>query len=242
MHDRYLRSSVPESPSTFETYHFTRGVALLNQRLSQNPLPIEDWDALWLTATFLGTLSVGSVYSVAPNEAWPLKSPDWTEPEWLRMTQGKHAIWELTQPLRPESFLQTMKEEYVQMLTEDTSVKVNSAPRVLLKLCKITTASPENNPYYTALKTLLRLLNPHSGIFSRADFLAFTGQMTSSFKDLLRKKDPVALLLLALWYEKAGQAVWWIRVRATVESRSICQYLRFYHGDHRVIKLLVLPE
>jgi hypothetical protein len=61
--------------------------------------------------------------------------------------------------------------------------------------------------------------------------MTFTRHLQHSFKAMLQDKDPVALLLLALWYSKAGQFVWWIYQRAAVEGQSICLYLQRYHQE-----------
>lgn len=52
-------------------------------------------------------------------------------------------------------------------------------------------------------------------------------------------KNPVALLLLYLWYTRASESRWWIRIRAEYELPAIRTYLERYHGDNSVIQALL---
>lgn len=70
--------------------------------------------------------------------------------------------------------------------------------------------------------------------------LGFIRHVNPDYKTLLENKDPVALLLLALWYSSVEKAVWWIERRAAVEGRAICLYLERYHGDESAI-MEILP-
>lgn len=67
----------------------------------------------------------------------------------------------------------------------------------------------------------------------------FTRIVTGQFESLLRDRDPVALLLLYLWYSKARQGIWWIELRARVEVPAICLYLRRYHSERRDIMVFL---
>ena len=75
-----------------------------------------------------------------------------------------------------------------------------------------------------------------------AKVLTFLSCMPQSFKVLLRRKDPRTLLLLMLWYQKAGRAVWWIDMRSRIERQAICLYLRRYHSDNADIQELLPYE
>lgn len=125
------------------------------------------------------------------------------------------ALWELANPVRQDSLFQNMKDEYAEMFNSVALDGVSGIPSWLAMLCDLHEGSTmHNNPYFTAAHTLSLILDQRAGI-SQSRILAFTSQMESSFKDLLHAKDPVALLLLALWYERAGPAIWWIQHRAT---------------------------
>ncbi|KAL5358307.1 hypothetical protein BJX96DRAFT_182821 [Aspergillus floccosus] len=140
---------------------------------------------------------------------------------------GVHAVLTLTAVSLQESWpleshgdsdlalFQDIKGEYAQ-------ISDSVALALLCDLHKDSTAY--NNPYFTAAHTLSLVLD-QSAQLSRSRILAFTSQMKPFFKALLHAKDPVALLLLALWYERAGPVIWWIQHRATVEHQAIYLYL-----------------
>jgi len=84
-------------------------------------------------------------------------------------------------------------------------------------------------PYFGAVHGLAQVENILLDQLIPSRLMTFTRHLQHSFKAMLQDKDPVALLLLALWYSKAGQIVWWIYQRAAVEGQSICLYLQRYH-------------
>ncbi|KAJ1709234.1 hypothetical protein NYO67_8631 [Aspergillus flavus] len=231
MHNRHRGTPTPRGPSSFESYHISQCAALLSRKLSQ-PLRAEDRDPLWMTSTLLGIISTSSISSLTPEEAWPLKSSDTSDLEWLRMAEGKMSVWRLADPLRPNSLFRDMAEEYTQMYDGPFCIGTDRVPPALARLCCITpSSSPDTNPYFTAVHTIAPLLHRSPGQLSRANILSFTSRIERPFKSLLQARDPVALLLLSLWYVKAGDVVWWLRLRARVECQSICMYLRRYHAD-----------
>jgi hypothetical protein len=224
LHNRYQRQLSLEEPNAFEAYHAYKCAALLNQALSLSIRP-EERDTLWMAATFLGVHAVLTSTAVTPQEAWPLESHGDSDLAWLRFAGSKMAIWELTNPVRQDSLFQNMKGEYEQMFNSVAVSGADGIPSRLALLCGLHKDSTAyNNPYFTAAHTLSLVLD-QSAQLSRSRILAFTSQMEPCFKALLHAKDPVALLLLALWYERAGPVIWWIQPRATVEHQAIYLYL-----------------
>jgi hypothetical protein len=59
--------------------------------------------------------------------------------------------------------------------------------------------------------------------------------MEESFLHLLEAKDPLAMLLLSLWYAKTSEFQWWLSRRAALECQAICIYLETHHSDKREI-------
>lgn len=224
LHNRYQRELSLDEPNAFEAYHAYKSAVLLNQALSRS-IRLEERDALWMAATFLGVHAVSTLSATTPQEAWPLESHGDSDLAWLRFAGSKMALWELTNPVRQDSLFQNMKDEYAQMFNSVAVGGANGIPSWLALLCDLHEDSTAyNNPYFTAAHTLSLVLD-QSARLSRSRILAFTSQMEPSFKALLHTKNPVALLLLALWYERAGPAIWWIQHRATVERQAICLYL-----------------
>ena len=90
-------TNLKKNPSTGTTAQ-----RLFNDRLSQ-PLKDEDRDPLWGSAALLGAITIASTEATKPSEAWPLKPPDPSDLDWLRMSDGKKEVWRLVNPLREGS-------------------------------------------------------------------------------------------------------------------------------------------
>lgn len=71
--------------------------------------------------------------------------------------------------------------------------------------------------------------------------ISFVSQSQQSFRDLLHEKDPIALLLLALWYAQASRVLWWIEQRARIESQAIRSYLEKFHRNNTNVHRLLPP-
>ena len=240
-HDRYLRNPSLTKRSLREIYHWSRCTALFSRKLSAPILP-QDRDAFWATATYLGIVCFAAVDASNPHEAWPLKPlDDPSDLEWVRMSAGKAVIWELTDPLRPESIFYPMAPVYAQLHAALPRSGIDNIPPVLRQLCGIDgNSTADNNPYFIAVQGLHRLASvPRPGV-SLFFALTFILHIDASYRVLLSQKDPAALLLLALWYAGASRSVWWIERRAEVEGRAICLYLERYHWDNSLI-MEILP-
>ncbi|KAK4120172.1 hypothetical protein N657DRAFT_649524 [Parathielavia appendiculata] len=240
IHDRYHGSPITADHPRREAYYSSQGAALLNQKLSEPTLP-QDRDTLWMTATFLGIVVFSSNISESPETSWPLKVSEPTDLEWLRMTEAKRVIWELADTLQSNGIFRNMAEDFRQMYTPLPTTPIKGAPATLLRICHLgPSSSAADNPYYTAVRTLVPLLSIESRKPSKGNILCFLSQMQPEFRALLYQRDPVALLILALWYEKSRHHVWWIWHRATVEYQAIALYLRRLYWDNAGI-LELLP-
>jgi hypothetical protein len=125
-----------------------------------------------------------------------------------------------------------MSVEYAQMHSPPPQVGIDGIPPALLRLCHLNDSSTaETNPYLGAVHGLAQVENIPLDQLIPSRLMTFTRHLQHSFKAMLQDKDPVALLLLALWYSKAGQFVWWIYQGAAVEGQSICLYLQRYHQE-----------
>ncbi len=238
-HDRYVGASGAGRRTLAETYHWYQCTALFNQKLRQ-PLGPQDRDPLWATAACLGVLAFSSLDASTPEDAWPLKDSGRSDLEWIRMTEGKRAIWQLTDPLRPGGIFQSLSHVYAQMNSPLPAGGVDGVRPSLARLCGLDCSSTAaTNPYFRAAHTLSRLQDLPEDQVELSRSLEFMTGMQPSFTALLKAKDPVALCLLALWYAKAHRAVWWISLRARVESQSICMYLQRHHGDYGAIHELL---
>jgi len=224
-----------------EIYHAAQCVLLFNRKLSR-PFTSSDRDPLWATAALLGLLTMASIDTVDPEEAWPLRPSSSSDLEWFWLSDGKNVVWEMTDPLRPGGIFRAMADEYAQMNVQVPEAGTEGVPTSLINICHLSDSSDaENNPYFTAAHLLARLQRTSNSSIERVQTVSFVCKSHPSFRDLLRKKDPVALVLLALWYDRAETALWWIEQRAKVEKQAIRLYLaRFHYDDAVVVGLLDL--
>ena len=242
-------------------FHWSRGVFLLNAKLTKGVAPSER-DALWLCAGLLGALIFSSIQAKSPEEAWPLKQQFATpagDLAWLRMSEGKREIWKIADPLRSDSIFQPLATDYTQYFAPISSedAPLENLPSDLLSLCNFSSSTTEasisnsesdRNPYFASVFTLAHLLPKPCSAATFPRFLTFIGFMNTSFRCLLEQKDPAALILMAYWYAKICHLdSWWVKERAVLECRAICMYLQqCYTNDTeegaKVLRLLEFPK
>ena len=234
-YDRYLNRPAGCRSTLEECYHWYQSTALFNRRLRE-PIEAKDKDPIWGTAAALAMLTFSTPDSSTPEQSWPLKPPDPSDLEWLRMSKGKMSLWRIANPLRPDSLFRVLAPTYAQMHSPMPEKGIDGITRGLALVCHLDDSSTaENNPYFNAAHAVSQILNlPDSEVeIGQTDL--FMRSIHGSFKSLLQEKDPVALLLLYLWYRKAGCGVWFIEARARVECPSICSYLRRYHKGYTAV-------
>jgi hypothetical protein len=225
-YDRHLNSTSSCRRTAEECYHWSQSAALFNKRL-QEPIETKHMDPIWGTAAALALLAFSAPDACTPEESWPLKPSDPSDLEWLRMREGKMSLWRLANPLRPDSLFSVMAVTFAQMnapLPERGTDGVSKALAILCRLHDSSTA--ENNPYFEAAHAVAQVQALPDSEVSTGQTQIFTRSIRGPFKSLLREKDPIALLLLYLWYRKVGRSIWWIELRARVECPSICSYLQ----------------
>jgi hypothetical protein len=114
---------------------------------------------------------------------------------------------------------------------------IDGIPMALAIACHLEDSSTaKNNPYFKAAHAISQIQDLPDSQVTTGQTELFTRNIHGPFKSLLLEKDPVALLLLYLWYRKAGRSIWWIELRARVECPSICSYLRLYHKEYGVVQ------
>jgi hypothetical protein len=240
VHDRYLGVTPTSRRSIRESYHYCQCTILFNKWLSQKPIKEEHKDPLWAAAGTLGILTFSSTNPRSLEQSWPLGPHDSSDLEWVRLGTAKMALWHLVNPMRPESVFRVMFETFASMRLPVTAKGTDGVSVELTQLCGLDESSTrENNPYFTVAHSLSRLLGMPESKDSLGRVLMVSGHMHNEFASCLEKKDPVALLLLHLWYTRARQSIWWIDIRARYELPAICAYLRRFHGDNNAIQALL---
>ncbi|KAL2869114.1 uncharacterized protein BJX67DRAFT_32626 [Aspergillus lucknowensis] len=237
-HDRCLHAT-PHRRTLRETYHFSRCTTLFNRWLNDS-IAEEHKDPLWATAGTLSILTFTSINTCSPVQTWPLGPPDSSDLEWLRLGVGKMTLWHLVNPLRPESAFRTIYDDPVRVHQHLPRKGCAGVSVELAHLCGLTESSTqETNPYFTVAHHISRLLHLPKGKATADAIMMVTAHMHGRFATFLKNKDPVALLLLALWYTRACESKWWIEIRARYELVAICTYLLRYHADNSAIRALV---
>ncbi|KAI0534276.1 hypothetical protein GGR58DRAFT_505487 [Xylaria digitata] len=235
-YDRYLNSSSCCQRSLEECYHWSQSTALLNNRLRE-PIEAKDKDPIWGTAAALAILTFSSPDACTPEQAWPLKCSDSSDLDWLRMIKGKMSLWQMLNPLRPDSLFRVMAGTFAHMNSPLPEGGIDGIPRALAAVCSLEGSSTaETNPYFHVTHAVSLIQGLSDSEVTTGHTQLFTRGIHGPFEDLLRKRDPVALLLLYLWYRKASRSIWWIELRARVECPSICLYLRLHHKENNAIR------
>lgn len=244
VHDQYLESAfTPQRQSLPDVYnHWNIAASQFNSALSL-PAHLLSRDALWATTVLIALLAAAAISANTPFEAWPLKPSDASDLDWLRMAEGKKAIWKLVNPLREDSAFLPLKT-----LFEDGGVPepkpligIVSVPMAFRKLFEIDENSTvENNVYLNPVQCIMSLLPLQPNKNTVVHFFAFVAHMRPAFKKLMEAKDPRALLLMAHWYAKVSDTTqWWIVRRAVLEGTATCLYLEQYHSDDKAIQDLL---
>ncbi|KAL3461949.1 hypothetical protein BJX64DRAFT_150973 [Aspergillus heterothallicus] len=241
-YDRHLTGSSESRRTLEECYHWSRSTALLNARLQQ-PIEEGDRDPIWGTATALAILASSSPDADTPEQAWPLKSStdSASDLEWLRLHECKMGLWNMLDPMRPGSIFRVMAATYAEMNVPLPARGIEGVPLALAVVCALTEEStPRTSPYFDPAHAVSHILVLPDSEVTTGPTQLFLQTIHGSFKKLLLSRDPVALLLLHLWYQKAGRCLWWIEMRSRIEGPAICMYLRRYHKDREDI-LQFLP-
>ncbi|KAH8689349.1 hypothetical protein BGW36DRAFT_390715 [Talaromyces proteolyticus] len=234
-YDRHLNSSLGCRRTVEECYHRSQSTTLFNRRLGE-PIETRDKDTIWGTAAALVILAFSAPDARTPEESWPLKSSDPSDFEWLRMSRGKMSLWSIANPLRQGSLFRAMESTFAEIHSPLPEKGIDGIMRPLATLCHLKDSStPGNNPYFNAAHAVSQIQDLLDSQVKVGQTELFMRSLHGPFESLLRGKDPVALLLLYLWYRKAGRSIWWIELRARVECPSICSYLRLYHKGYAAV-------
>ncbi|KAK1998060.1 hypothetical protein LX36DRAFT_576988 [Colletotrichum falcatum] len=235
-YDRYLNGHSNCRPTIEECFHWSQSTVLLNKRLMK-PITTEDKDSIWGTAAALAILTFSSPESCTPEQAWPLRSSESFGSDWLRMSNGKMSLWHIINPLRPDSLWRVFDVTFTQMFSPLPGSGIEGISKALAAMCNIKPSSTaETSSYFHAAHAVSQIMKLSDCEITLGHTQIFIRTIHGTFKELLQKRDPVALLLFYLWYRKTSRLVWWIELRARVECSSICLYLQLYHQQDEMIQ------
>lgn len=249
MHDSHLLppSALGPSHRTSLAFHWYHATVLFKQLLSRPPSALQptERDSLWAASILLGAAAFAHLDSFDPYHAWPLKEDDSTDLDWLRMSEGKKAVWSIVDPTRPDSAFNCIVNDAKNWIlpSPDLPIPAGGLPEPFSSLLELEPPSPSTNPYYGHASLLAQLLPMQPDENNFISFITFVSQPDLRYRRLLEVKDHRALLLLAWWYATvvvAGQ--WWVRRRAVVDGTALCIYLERHSDDPRIHKLLDFPR
>jgi hypothetical protein len=237
MHDAYL--ATPNNEDMGAKYHhaslqhWNTATKLFNSVLSK-PIPPTYRDAVWATGALLGAASFAYVEASRAEAAWPLKPSEPTDLDWLKLSEGKKAIWQVANPTRPDSIFHGLAQQMNKLGTPEwvREPDLSFLPNHLKRLFNITPMStPQNNVYFFPIVILSRLHGLQLNHDNVVDFLLFMALIPADFKNMLESKDPRALLLLLWWFRKLECGdIWWLVKRAKLEGRAVEIWLERYYG------------
>ncbi|TQW00400.1 hypothetical protein V2A60_001488 [Cordyceps javanica] len=204
----------------------------------------EHKDPCWATASTLGILTFSSIdLDMITRHPWPLGPEDSSDLEWLRLGAGKMKLWQLLNPLRPQSAFKPMAHVLARISEPLPERGVDGVPPDLAAFCGMDEGSTaDNNAYHVIAHGLSQLEKVDDMQEAYASALRVSGHMNGKFEALLRQKDLTALVLLCLWYEKARKTKWWIEMRAQYEHPAIRSYIDQHHGGRAAVKRLLYPR
>jgi hypothetical protein len=232
MHDAHIASA--PSPSTAKQQkhtalqHWNTATKLFNNILAR-PIRPNQRDAIWATGVIIGAASFWYTHSTSDVEkVWPLKPTEPDDLGWLRLGEGKKALWRISEPKRPDSMFHDIlkfKDSYGH--AEPDWVRRPEAMRFIpahvRQIFDITnTSTIENNVYLTPLLIISRLSNmrlSHANVISFLYVIAF---ISPRFIALLEAKDARAVFVVGWWFKLMEDGdLWWMVSRAVIEGCAI---------------------
>lgn len=196
---------------------------------------------MWATAVTLSNLAFSSIDVSSSEQAWPLKISDASDLQWLRLKGSDKALWQLANPMREGSVFREVMVEMFELMHRSLPLRgVEGVDVELVELCGLHELSnPENNPYFGFAHALSRLLAVPKGEASLGQVFLVVNAISDELRTCLEEKDPVALILLYLWYSRARECRWWIDLRARYEMPAIRIYLQRHHRDIGIMQTLL---
>ncbi|GKZ30557.1 hypothetical protein AbraIFM66950_009568 [Aspergillus brasiliensis] len=242
-YDRHLNNPFDNHRTLEECHHWSQSTILFNKKLREQIHP-NDRDPIWGTAAALVILTFSSPHARTPEQSWPLNpspsssssSSSSSHLDWVPMNKGKMSLWKIVNPLRKDSIFHVMAGTFAHMHSPLPDGGKDGIPPALAALCDITDDSTaDTNPYFHAAHAVSQILGAEDSEVTMGPVQMFMRCIHGGFEGLLQERDPVALVLLYLWYCKAGRCIWWIGLRARVEGPAIQLYLRRYHGGNKAV-------
>lgn len=231
-HDRYLHL-LPEQRSLRELNHWSQCTTQFKHWLSK-PISDHDKDPCWAAASILGILTISSVDNTS-SAVWPL-ADDSSDLDWLRLGASKMLLLDKLNPMREESTFRKAIEGIMTLHERIPRRGVYGVPREIAALCGLDdNSTAQNNQFFKVAHGLAMLINVTPEDDLHTIVMLSSVNLHVEFDVLLWQKNPVALLLLGIWFNRAKSIKWWVAMRSKRELPAIRTYLkRHYADDERI--------
>lgn len=248
MHDADVAAKTSRSTSIQKKHvslqHWNTATKLFHNLLAK-PVKPNQRDAIWATAVVIGAASFWFVNSDNVEEVWPLKASEPDDLGWLRLGDGKRALWRLSDPTRPDSmFYNILKMRKAYRHSEPEWVREDSAadaiPLRVKQIFDITcTSTIENNVYLLPLLLLSRIQDMRLTHDTAISFLLVIAFITPQFIALMEAKDPRAVFVVGWWFKLMSDGhLWWMVSRARIEGKAIRIWLGRTDTEYGLAELL----
>jgi hypothetical protein len=207
--------------------HWNIATKLFNNTLAK-PIKPHQRDAIWATGIIVGAASMWFVNSDNVEEVWPLKPREPDDLGWLRLGDGKRALWKIADPQRVDSIFHPIlknRSAYCVVLPDwvREPEAVASIPPHVKRIFGITSTSTiDDNVYLLPVLILSRLQDTRLTHTTIMSFLQVIGFITPELIRLLECKDPRAVFIIGWWFKMMDDGdLWWLVSRAKIEGRAI---------------------
>lgn len=227
-----------------EAYHWQQAISLHSKEIRHSTVGLHNMDALFSTC-LLSSVRSFSAEEYKPSESWLFsREPPEQALSWLILQSGLRHLLHLTklwlyQSIWWTTFMESHDDKGP--FDDHRPGRVDLHPE-LADLCEIDdTTTKETNPYHWPLRMLSPLLNLERSANSFPKYTPFMGRLLPDYINLLLKKDPRALVILAWWLAlMCSVKSWWIESRVRSECIAICMFLE-NSSDERILRLLEFP-
>lgn len=238
------RASPSKERSLAESYFWQRALQHYQKALSSN-VSKDNVDALLSSCMLMSVMTV-CPEKFHPTDSWVLTN----KPEsmnWLCLQSGLRCILSLASPYLPSSIwaaaFSRADKEGDKIFGNFQQGREGLDPD-LADLCEIDDFTTEkDNVYYGPLRTITSLLALERNAENSGQCTSFMGRLDCDFVNLLRERDPPALIILAHWMGlMCCLSQWqpWIEGRIRGECIAICMFLE-YSADPRILRSLRFP-
>lgn len=238
------RASPSKERSVAESYFWQHALQNYQKALSSN-VRKDNVDALLSSCMLMSVMTV-CPENFQPTDSWVLTN----QPEamnWLCLQSGFRCILTLASQYIPSSIWGTAfagigKEE--DKIFDNIQQGREGLDPDLADLCGIDDwTTDKTSIYYSPLRILTSLLKLERDALNSGHCTSFMGRLDCDFVNLLREKDPPALIILAHWMGlMCCLSQWqpWIEGRIRGECIAICMFLE-HSTTPLVIRLLRFP-